>query len=255
MRVLAASDLLSVWERAGHTGPLQQALALLSAACPERAPDVLADLSIGDRDALLLRLREATFGPHLTGVVACPACGEQIEIAVNVAELQADARHPAVFAAAAGDTAGAAEEVSVEVDGYTLWLRPPSSRDVMAASQRDVVNAPALIVRRCLVSAHRDGGPVAAGEVPEAVLAVAEQRLAEADPRADVRLRLACPACGQDSTTILDIVSFFWREIDAWACRILREVHTLASAYGWTEEAILALSPFRRQCYLELVGP
>jgi hypothetical protein len=255
MRVLAASDLLSVWERAGHAGPLQQALALLSAACPDREPDVLADLSIGQRDALLLRLREMTFGPHLTGVVACPACGEQIEIAVKVADLQADARQPAPFAAAAGDVAPVVHEVAVEVDGYRLRLRPPSSRDVMAASQRDVVNAPAVLVRRCLVSAHRGNGAVAAGEVPEAVLAVAEQRLAEADPRADVHLRLACPSCGRDATTLLDIVSFFWREIDAWACRILREVHTLASAYGWTEEAILALSPFRRQCYLELVGP
>jgi hypothetical protein len=254
MCVLAASDLLSVWERAGHAGPLQQALALLSAACPDRDADVLADLSIGERDALLLRLREATFGPHLTGVVACPACGEQIEIAVNVADLQAGARQPAVFAAA-GDIAPAAEDVAVEVDGYRLRLRPPSSRDVMAASQRDGADAAAALVRRCLVSAHRDAGAVAAGEVPAAVLAIAEQRLAEADPRADVRLRLACPSCGRDATTPLDIVSFFWREIDAWACRILREVHTLASAYGWTEEAILALSPFRRQCYLELVGP
>jgi len=254
MRVLAASDLLSVWERAGHAGPLQQALALLSAAWPDREPDALADLSIGHRDALLLRVREATFGPHLTGVVACPACGEQIEIAVDVADLQADARRPAALAAASGDIAAAAGEVALEVDGYALRLRPPSTRDVMAA-QLDVANAHGVIVRRCLVSAQRDGTAVAAGDVPEAVLAVAEQRVAEADPRAEVRLRLACPACGQDTTTILDIVSFFWCEIDAWACRILREVHTLASAYGWTEDAILALSPFRRQCYLELVGP
>jgi hypothetical protein len=255
MRVLAASDLLNVWERTGHAGPLQQALALLSAACPDREPDALADLSIGHRDALLLGLRAATFGPHLTGVVDCPACGEQIEIAVNVADLQVDARPPAALGAAAGGIAAPPEEVAVEADGYTLRLRPPSTRDVMAASQLDVANAPRAIVWRCVVSAHRDGSAVPAGEVPEAVLAVAEQRLAEADPRADVRLRLACPACGEHTTTLLDIVSFFWREIDAWACRILREVHTLASAYGWTEEAILALSPFRRQCYLELVGP
>ena len=97
LRVLAASDLLTVWERAAHAGPLQQALALLSAACPDREPEALADLSIGHRDALLLRLREATFGPRLIGVVACPACGEQIEIAVNVADLQAEAQPKAAF--------------------------------------------------------------------------------------------------------------------------------------------------------------
>jgi hypothetical protein len=33
----------------------------------------------------------------------------------------------------------------------------------------------------------------------------------------------------------------------------LRDVHELASAYGWRESEILALSPQRRQAYLELV--
>jgi hypothetical protein len=240
MRVLSASDLLTVWERAAHEAPLQQALALLSAACPDRDPAALADLSIGQRDALLLRLRAATFGPQLTGVVDCPACGEQIEIAVNAGELQSQA---------------AAAAVAVDADGYAVQLRLPNSHDVIAASGLDLSSARAAILRRCVLSARCDGAAIDAGELPEAVLAIAEQRLADADPQADVRLRLACPACGQDATTVLDIVSFFWREIDAWACRLLREVHTLASAYGWTEETILALSPFRRQCYLQLVGP
>ncbi len=97
--------------------------------------------------------------------------------------------------------------------------------------------------------------PVGPDDVPAAVLEIAEQQLADRDPQADVRLRLVCPACEHATTMIFDIASFLWHEIDAWACRILREVHTLASAYGWTEEAILALTPFRRQCYLELVGP
>ena len=36
--------------------------------------------------------------------------------------------------------------------------------------------------------------------------------------------------------------------------RILREVHTLAAAYGWSEAEILALSPARRRVYLELAA-
>jgi 4-hydroxy-3-methylbut-2-en-1-yl diphosphate synthase IspG/GcpE len=255
MRVLSASDLLTVWERAAHASPPQQALALLSAACPDRDPDALADLSIGHRDALLLRLREATFGPHLTGIVACPSCGEQIEITVNVGDLTTQVTRPALAVDANGEVASAAGEVAMDVGDYGLRMRAPSSRDLMAAAaQVDLASARTVILRRCVVSAECSGTAVAVGEVPEAVLVLAEQRLAEADPQAELRVRLACPACGRDTTTILDIVSFFWREIEAWACRILREVHTLASAYGWTEETILALSPFRRQCYLELVG-
>jgi hypothetical protein len=35
---------------------------------------------------------------------------------------------------------------------------------------------------------------------------------------------------------------------------MVREVHRMASAYGWREADILAMSAFRRQRYLELIG-
>jgi hypothetical protein len=52
---------------------------------------------------------------------------------------------------------------------------------------------------------------------------------------------------------MFDIVSFLWTEIAAEAKRLLREVHILASAYGWREADIFSLSPLRRQFYLEAV--
>ena len=52
----------------------------------------------------------------------------------------------------------------------------------------------------------------------------------------------------------LDVAAFFWTELNAWAVRLLREIHALASAYGWREADILALSPKRRDLYLELIS-
>ena len=68
-----------------------------------------------------------------------------------------------------------------------------------------------------------------------------------ADPMADIHLALNCPSCEHKWEAPFDIVAFLWREISAAARRLLREVHTLASAYGWTETEILALSPARRR--------
>jgi hypothetical protein len=78
--------------------------------------------------------------------------------------------------------------------------------------------------------------------------------MAEADPQAEVELSLRCLMCGNQWLAPFDVVSFLWREIDAWATHILREVHQLASAYGWSERDILALSPLRRRHYLELIA-
>jgi hypothetical protein len=95
---------------------------------------------------------------------------------------------------------------------------------------------------------------VAVDLLPADVLGAVEDQMAAADPQADVRLALSCPACGHQWQEVFDIVSFLWGEVQAWALRLLREVHTLASAYGWSEADILALSPQRRQMYLEMVG-
>ncbi len=75
----------------------------------------------------------------------------------------------------------------------------------------------------------------------------------EADPQGNVQLALDCPACGHRWLQAFDILTYLWREIDDWAQRTLREVHLLASAYGWSEQAILALSARRRHMYLEMV--
>jgi hypothetical protein len=79
------------------------------------------------------------------------------------------------------------------------------------------------------------------------------QSLAMADPLAEIRLALRCPACENEWEENLDMVSFLWSEIEARARRLLFEVDALASAYGWTEKEILSLSERRRGLYLSMV--
>ena len=83
-----------------------------------------------------------------------------------------------------------------------------------------------------------------------------QRRIAEAveaaDPGADLTLDVACPECGGATRAELDIASYLWTELDAWARDVLLDVHLLATAYGWSEPEILALSPTRRRYYLEL---
>ena len=41
--------------------------------------------------------------------------------------------------------------------------------------------------------------------------------------------------------------------LDVAAGRLMRDIHLLASAYGWTEAEVLSLSAWRRQAYLDMV--
>lgn len=108
------------------------------------------------------------------------------------------------------------------------------------------------LLARCLVSAVHDGVAVAAGDLPGPVQRRIADAVEAADPGADLALNVACPECGAATRAELDIASYLWTELDAWARDVLLDVHLLATAYGWSEPEILALSPLRRRYYLEL---
>src|SRR5919197_70002 len=254
MRALSASELLAVWERGLSQTPFERALGLLGAACAGEPPEALARLSVGERDARLLTLREWTFGRQLVGLVSCPGCGEQLEINLDAADLRVGPE--------AGDGRDAAGAMSgplrVTAGEYEVSFRLPNSSDLAAVAAgppaASVADAAARLLERCLVEARRGGGPVRAAELPPEVAEAIAGRMAEADPQAEVGLALDCPACGESWRAPLDIESFFWDEISAWARRVLGEVHVLASSYGWRESDILNMSAWRRQFYLDLIG-
>ena len=86
------------------------------------------------------------------------------------------------------------------------------------------------------------------------ILAEIEREMLEMDSQADVHLEFDCPACSAKWSAVFDILAFLWGELDAWAQRLLLEVHSLASAYGWREADILEMSATRRSIYLNMVS-
>ena len=243
MRTLSAPELLDVWERGNVQSSVNRALSLLSAACPEASADSLTKLSICERDARLLTLREWTFGSQLIGIATCPDCRERLELKFNVADIQvAPESEPT-------------EEMTIDVAGYDVRFRLPNSLDIDAiADHKDVDVAREELLESCLLSVYHNGEEIPSDHLPASLVEAIVERMAEADHQADVELALSCPSCRHQWHATFDIVSFFWSEINAWAYRILREVHTLARAYGWREADILAMSPWRRQFYLKMVS-
>ncbi|MGH8547064.1 MAG: hypothetical protein ACRERU_00360 [Methylococcales bacterium] len=70
-------------------------------------------------------------------------------------------------------------------------------------------------------------------------------------PLAHIELTLSCPDCRNTWHETLHVIDFLWQEIANLARRLLFEVAQLASAFGWSEREILALTPERRRSYLE----
>src|SRR5664280_2510821 len=90
MGKLSASELLEVWEQGFSATPVERALLLLSAAHSEESWEALSHLSIGTRDARLLKLRKETFGSRMQAMCDCPHCGEPIEMSFSVMDILVD---------------------------------------------------------------------------------------------------------------------------------------------------------------------
>jgi T4 bacteriophage base plate protein len=244
MRPLSAQDVIQLWERGQDRHPLDRALLLLANALPNMTADALTQLPIGQRDALLLSLRELTLGSKLESLAQCPHCGESLEFTLDVSDLRLS------------DSEIASQGKQMLTDqGLEIHFSLPNSLDLAAIlSCPDLPTARQMLADRCIQKICSESGAIAPELLPTSALEQLAARMAECDPQAEILLNLKCPACGQSWQVLFDIVTFFWTELGAYAKRLLREVHTLARAYGWREADILALSPTRRQIYLDLVS-
>ncbi|HEX9200063.1 MAG TPA: hypothetical protein VF865_10930 [Acidobacteriaceae bacterium] len=198
----------------------------------------MADWPLGRRNRALAELRRAHFGPRLQGWTSCPECGEKLEFDVD------------------GDTLAAhsdSGEIGGEVDVNGQVFRLPTSRDLARiAGEQDVTAAAMRLLEHCRKNSPEQEKPSLVAWTEEELEAIGE-RMAQADPLAEILLSFECPSCGGLCEEDLDLPMFLWTEMEGRAKRMLLDVHALASAYGWSEAEILALSEPRREFYLGMV--
>lgn len=236
MRTPASDELLDAWDAGVGLHRLDRSRHLLSLVAGRGDTD---QLGVAERDRLLIEVHELLFGTLLQAVTDCPACGELQGLEIPTAVLL--------------ETRGV-DVVEAVAEGYHLRCRLPSAVDLLdAAATGSAASARDLLVMRSVMSATKDGAPISDAQLPPTAIAAAAAALEEADPLASGQLDVICAACGATWGRTLDIDDYLWRKIDAWALRLLDDVHVLASAYGWSEDQIVALPPRHRQRYLELV--
>lgn len=245
MKAPDAETLLRVWEQSASTHLIHRALALLLAAWPELTLADWARAPVGTRDACLLQLQDCLFGHQLQTVSVCPQCGERLETAFSVGDICAE---PPTLPSSS-------QAQRLHERGWDIEYRLPNSEDLLAirAAGLSSDDGERALLQRCVLAARHRGRDAEVEVLPDAIVERLNQEMERLDPHAEIRMSLSCPACHHQWSSHFDIVTHLWGEIEDWAQRLLAEVHTLASAYGWAERDILSLTPTRRQCYLDMV--
>jgi T4 bacteriophage base plate protein. len=242
LRPLTTAELLQVWEKGLNQTMLDKTLGLLAMACSANDPRDIGHLSIGERDARLLQLREWTFGQRLQNVTTCPQCNESVEWESDLKDLYLQPILPGL----------SVKTFVLEKDPFHIRYRLPDSFDVLKAVSNKEEHK--KILANCLLEIHCQDEICTTDDLYEEIWVLLNDRMAQEDPQANIRINLSCPSCSYKWDALFDIVSFFWAEINNWAKRIMQEVCLLARAFGWSEKDILSMGSYRRQLYIQMIG-
>lgn len=211
------------------------ALRLLERLVVADEPVDLGALSVSDGDALLLLLRRAQGLDWLRATVACPGCGEPLEVAFSASDYLAHNEPEVPAGVVALDEPG-----WFGLDGSDVSFRLPRVRDLLEL--RDLQDAEAELVRRCVRPAGVSARRLRLAEAAMEALAPSLSRELEAD----------CPACGRELLVELDVQLYCTAELRLLARSVFEDVQAIAASFHWPESEILALPRGRRIRYAEL---
>ena len=191
----------------------------------------VGDLNVAEYDRLLARVFEALYGDQVEARTHCVACSEPLEISLSLAALAA--APPDVEIALAGPDEGG---VFTLPDGRRI--RPPTVADLERAAHGGDV---AALRRACVVAGDPDADP----EMLDAALEAAAPALTR-----DVAA--ICPSCAAIQDVRFDLAAFLVASLARERPFLIREMHLLARAYGWSLTEILSLSRADRRALARL---
>ena len=158
----------------------------------------------------------------------CALCGERFEFDLSLAQLVAGQDFQPLL--------------TVEVHGQPISLRRATGADL-----REWRAAPSVDAQRMLNSLLLEGD-VAVEQLSELSAAIAQ-----ADPLAAFAVACQCPGCGADREVDIDLDAAALSRLQQRQRALLRDIHTLARHYGWSEAQVLAIPATRRAQYLALI--
>ncbi len=197
-------------------------------------PDLVRNLASGTRAWLLTQAAVLTGRETGWFSANCDACGAVYDFNLRLAEMPRGA---------AGDGFPLAE---VETSLGPRWFEVPGGGHEEALAQGTGPDA-----RRDLVAllGLADTAAQDAASFAEADLLAIDAALDAVAPDIADRISATCPDCGAATEAAIDPLAFALpRSGD-----VLRDTHLIARAYGWAEDAILALPSRRRRAYAGLI--
>ncbi len=195
------------------------------------------------RDALVAQLMGACFGDSVRASANCDECDEALEISFSLRDY-VDGRRTMNDSATG---VGAGTHVGTWVTASGVVFRLPTVADELETAGMDKAEAIRQLRERCIFAdAERDGE---AGDLEEV-----ETAMAQVGPLLSGVISTRCFACESEQTIEFNLPAFFIEALRSERSIVLREIHCLARAYGWSYAELLQLTRSSRRALVDLVA-
>jgi len=222
--------------------------------------EVARALLVADRQYLLLRLREATFGDRVQATILCtwPSCGKEVDIDFSTGDV------PVRELEEKGPTYGMelSSGAAVMDEGKALRevvFRLPNGGDqeeIAPVLHEDEARAQSMLLGRCIqkIGPSKKAVNELIGRLSPMARMEIERRMARVAPHVELNINANCPECGHDFTLPFDLHEFFFGELRISGDLLYREVHYLAYHYHWSERDIIDMSREKRRMYIDVLA-
>lgn len=198
-----------------------------------------ASLPATDLAAAALMIRRSWIGEAIRTDTRCPEadCRERIDVSFGIGDYLEHHRPRRPRGVLEANEAG-----WFTLARAAVRFRIPTVADLLAAASNG--RSANTLSDRC----------VEAPEMSRALARRLDRALCRLAPSLNDLLGGSCPICGHEVTVRFDPLGYTLAELRNAFSGIYLQTHALAFAYGWPEQAILALPRSRRQRYASLIA-
>ena len=223
--------------------------------------EVARNLSVADRQYLLLKLRAVTFGDQVQATIVCPwpDCRAKIDFDFSITDIPVEAsveKGPIYWMDLSLQAAltVAPGEVYREI---TFRLPNGGDQEVIAPIvSENESRALTMLLRRCIQSIGplQDPGDALIGALSPLARTEIESQMEAVAPKVELTMGGNCPECGREFDQPFAFQTFFFNELRIRRNLLYREVHYLAYHYHWSEREIMEMPREKRRKYIEVLA-
>jgi len=205
--------------------------------------DDIVQLTACDRDRLLAAIYRRIYGNRVDSSVFCAACGEVFDLHFDLTDLM-DTLLPSTET----------ELIQTQTDRSYLLpegirFRLPTAEDELSVIGMLQEDAETLLLQRCMLKPEtremeKDG---------EDLLTKIQSAMAALAPLVDTELDAKCPECSHLQQVHFDLQHFLLQALCNDRTQLMRDLHILATAYGWGLNEILGMTRSQRKSLVAMV--